>query len=167
MGEIDPTYYTEHAASIGRVTIAWNECQETVFHIFFLLSGMTWENAQAVFFALKSDATQREITIALLPASLATTNDEALRKKLTCLLNTLGRLSGQRNAATHQMWLVDAEKRSIHPHPSMPKRKLLNQDFKAQFEVLACNLSGLYLRLNAFADALRVHLELRTQRPDV
>jgi hypothetical protein len=35
-----------------------------VFSIFHDLSGMSWTNTQAVFFSLKADSAQRDITVA-------------------------------------------------------------------------------------------------------
>jgi hypothetical protein len=37
----DEEYQNEHAAMLGRVTLAWNDCHSTVFTIFHDLSGMT------------------------------------------------------------------------------------------------------------------------------
>jgi hypothetical protein len=37
------TVIEEHAALLGRVTLAWNDCQYLVLSIFHALSGASWE----------------------------------------------------------------------------------------------------------------------------
>src|SRR5216684_2202670 len=70
----------EHAAMIGRVAVAWNDVQFAVSQIFWLLSGMPQKRAHAVFFALRTDAAQRDITNAAALDVLS--DDNALYKRL-------------------------------------------------------------------------------------
>src|SRR5262245_9976843 len=49
----DDKYYEEHAALLGHVTLAWNDCHSIVLSIFHTLAGVSWENAYAIFLALK------------------------------------------------------------------------------------------------------------------
>ena len=58
--------YDEHAALVGHVTLAWSNIHSEVFAIFSLLCGMEGRRSEAIFFALKSDASQRDITLAII-----------------------------------------------------------------------------------------------------
>src|SRR4051794_25955931 len=92
-------FYNEHAALLGHVTLAWNDCQSMIMQIFHTLSGTTWGHSSAVFLALKSDQSQRDITIALLRAVLDRADDDAMRQHGTSLVSQLGNFAGERNAA--------------------------------------------------------------------
>src|SRR5262245_12475626 len=65
-------YYEQHAALLGHVTLAWNDCHSIVLSIFHSLAGVSWEKAYAIFLALKSDHARREITLALMNEVLNT-----------------------------------------------------------------------------------------------
>ena len=58
--------YDEHAALVGHITLAWSNIHSEVFAIFSLLCGMEGRRSEAIFFALKSDASQRDITLAII-----------------------------------------------------------------------------------------------------
>jgi hypothetical protein len=160
--EDDELYYDQHAALLGHVTLAWNDCQSMVMDIFHELSGMSWEKSTAVFLALKSDQSQRDITVALMVAALNGANDKDMCEMGTRLIGQLGNLAGERNAATHTMWVTVMPDRRIEPRPSLPRPKILKPDFKAQFEALTKKLRDLFRKLLKFSAALRVHLEQRT-----
>jgi hypothetical protein len=162
--ENENRYYNEHAALLGHVTLAWNDCQSMVLGIFHQLSGLTWDKAAAVFLALKSDQAQREITIALMGAVLNTDNDSGMRDLGTRLIGTLGKMAGERNAATHTMWVTVLPERKVEPHPTLPKPKTLRPDFKSQFEALTLNLRELFREFLKFEAALRVHMEQSANR---
>ena len=58
-------FLEDHAALLGHVTLAWNDCHYEVLSIFHTLSGISWEKASAMLLALKSDHERREVTLAL------------------------------------------------------------------------------------------------------
>jgi hypothetical protein len=152
-------FYNEHAALLGHVTLAWNDCQSMIMQIFHTLSGTTWGHSSAVFLALKSDQSQRDITIALLRAVLDRADDDAMRQHGTSLVSQLGNFAGERNAATHTMWITVMPSRKVEPHPAIPMPKNLKPDFKSQFENLTRRLRKLFRELLNYDAALRVHLE--------
>ena len=152
-------FYNEHAALLGHVTLAWNDCQSMIMQIFDTLSGTSWGQSTSVFLALKSDQSQRDITVALLLAVLDRADDDGMRQLGTSLVGQLGALAGERNAATHTMWITVMPSRKVQPHPAIPKRKALKPDFKSQFENLTQNLRKLFRELLNYEAALRVHLE--------
>jgi hypothetical protein len=157
--EDEDRYYKEHAALLGHVTLAWNDCQSMILNIFHELSGMSWDKSTAVFLALKSDQSQRDITVALMMSTLYRANDKPIREFGTSLVGQLGKLAGQRNAATHTMWVTVMPLRTVEPHPALPRPKNLLPDFKSQFENLTENLRKLFRELMNFHAALHVHLE--------
>jgi hypothetical protein len=143
---------------LGRVTLVWNDCHSAVFTIFHDLSGMTWENSQAVFFSLQADQAQRRMTRALMRQVLASENDQPMLEHGEKLLKNLDDLAKERNVATHTMWAVLMPDREITPHPSMPRSSRLQKDFKTQFEKLTMKLAKLLRALIQFNAALSVHL---------
>jgi hypothetical protein len=151
-------FYNEHAALLGHVTLAWNDCQSMVMQIFHTLSGTSWAKSTSVFLALKSDQSQRDITVALLLAVLNRADDDGMRQLGTSLVGQLGSLAGERNAATHTMWITVMPSRRVEPHPAIPKPKILKPDFKSQFEGLTQKLRKLFRELLKYEATLRVHL---------
>ena len=75
----DEKFYNEHAALLGHVALAWNDCHSVVLSIFHTLSGVSWPNASSIFLALKSDHDRRETTLALMDQVLNTANDRPIR----------------------------------------------------------------------------------------
>jgi hypothetical protein len=160
-------YYEDHATLLGHVTLAWNDCHSTVLAIFHTLSGVSWEKAYAIFLALKSDHDRREITLALMKEVLNTNNDQPMRERGTRLLGQLAGLAGDRNLATHTMWVTVMPQREfqptgqpeVRPHPNLPRPKNLKDDFKSQFSNLTTNLRNLFRELMQYESALRAHLQ--------
>jgi hypothetical protein len=153
-------YHTRHAALIGGVSLAWNDVHSMVLFIFADLSGMPWERAEAVYFALKADQAQRDITIALIQTVLASENDRPLRELGSKLMGQIGGLAGDRNLANHAMWVTMHPSREIVPHPYVSRSKLVKEDYEAQFSVLTQRLRKLFRELLDFRSAVRVHLGL-------
>jgi len=122
----------EHAKLIGNVTIAWNTAQSLVFTIFSVASGMKYDNAVAVFFALKTDFAQRDITIAVLDSELTgkTPEVEKLRDRIKRPINKLNSLASERNAAIHTMWGYVHEEGDVKvaPQPSVKHHPSLKVD---------------------------------------
>jgi hypothetical protein len=160
----DENFYNEHAALLGHVALAWNDCHSVVLSIFHTLSGVSWQNASSIFLALKSDHDRRETTLALMDQVLSTDNDRTIREWGTQLLGQLGNLGYEGTVATHTMWVTVMRQRKISPNPDLPKPpKHLKEDFKSQFSKLTTNLRDLFRELLLHHSALRVHLEQRKQ----
>lgn len=157
----DADYYNEHAALLGHVTLAWNDCHYMVLSIFHILSGLSWSDAHTKFLALRSDHDRRGITVALVTEVLNTDNDRPLREHFTKLFGELANLANERNVATHTMWVTVMPSREVKPHPALPRPDKLKDDFKAQFTELTAKLRELFHELWRHHAALRVHLEQR------
>ena len=167
------TVIEEHAALLGRVTLAWNDCHYMVLWIFHTLSGVSWEKACATFFEQNSDHNRRGITLTRMKEALNTKNDELMLEKGTELLDNLTNLAVERNLATHTMWAsapihtmwtTGTPKNEIRPHPAVPRPKNLEEDFKSQFTSLTTKLGSLLRELVLYENALAVHLEITRAR---
>ena len=90
------------AATIGLVLVTWNSVHSTVHSIFVHLSSLGLEAANAIFFTLKQDRAQRDITRALAKVRLAA--HDALATRLNKLFNEIDELGGERNAVAHTLW---------------------------------------------------------------
>ena len=77
----DEKFYNEHAALLGHVALAWNDCHSVVLSIFHTLSGVSWPNASSIFLALKSDHDRRETTLSLMDQVLTTDNDRTIKRR--------------------------------------------------------------------------------------
>jgi hypothetical protein len=155
----DDKYYEDHAALLGRVALAWNDCHYVVLSIFHTLSGVSWSKACAIFFALKSDHDRREIALALMKEVLNTENDRRMRELGTQLFGRLAGLAGERNAATHTMWASVMPDGEVQPHPALPRPKVLKDNVRAQFSELTTELRNLFRELWLYQSALWEHLE--------
>jgi hypothetical protein len=161
-------YIEDHAALLGRVTLAWNDCHYMVLLIFNTLSDEGWEKACTTFFEQPSDHNRRAITQTRIKEVLNTKNDEPMREKGTQLLDALYKLAKERNLATHTMWAsvpihtmltVGTPKNEIRPHPAVPTPENLEEDFESQFRSLTTKLGSLLRKLELYESALAVHLE--------
>jgi hypothetical protein len=138
--------YDEHAALVGHVTLAWSNVHSQVFRIFALLCDPIGKRSEAVFFALKSDASQREITLAVINETLS----EPLRKRARVIFGRINRLAGERNLAAHTMWATLMPTGRVIPNPSVRKPPRLEDDFERQFQALNGKLRELFRELMQF-----------------
>src|SRR5215469_17280597 len=135
----DENYYNEHAALLGGVTLAWNDCHYMVLSIFHTLSGLSCGTEFDDFLALKFDHLRRKRTLERMKEVLNTENDLDMRECGIQLLDQLSKLTGDRNVATHTMWALTMPARSepeFQPRSGLPWPKNLDTDFKSQFSNL-------------------------------
>jgi hypothetical protein len=132
--------YAAHAELIGHITLAWSNLHSEVFAIFKLLCGMNDRRSEAIFFALKSDTSQRDITLALINEVAS----ERLRKKAKTLFGKISGFAGERNLATHTMWATRLPSGNVTPNPMIRKPSLLRQDYERQFQTLVARLRDLF-----------------------
>lgn len=128
--------------------MSWNDVQAEVFLLFRQLTGMTLEHADAVFFAIRTDAAQRDMTAAL--ASVVLKNEPDILKELLSLINGLGKLAAQRNLAVHTAWFIDEGSEQPEPYMRYNKPKSLEPDAIAQFTRLYAKLQDLHITLYKF-----------------
>ncbi len=129
------TAYHNHARLIGHLTIAWNTAQHAVYSLFEIASDLTPEAAQAIFFAVKSDSAQRDITLALCQVEMRG-EDSDLLPAVENGIRGLNWLAGDRNAAIHTMWdIASAATKGVWvPEPEvLYHHKRLGPDATRQF----------------------------------
>lgn len=148
--------YAAHAEIVGTVACAWNGAQESLYLMFVALMGMRKAEAEAIFFALKADSAQRNVTRDLANVVLAA--NTALLKRTKDVINALGDLGGERNAAVHTMWRASVETSSIGPSPLVKHHGALKPNHRTQFFELARKLVDLEGTLMELADEIRRHL---------
>lgn len=144
------------APLIGRVTIAANNAQHLVLIIFDILV-RDGDLARAIFFSLKSDAAQRDITLAAMAVRLRGAPELLERGRKA--FQRLADLSGERNAAIHTIWAVEGSNKRYSPAPGAEHHKRLRQDdFEGQFSELAMNLGGMSSVLFELRTDILMHL---------
>ncbi len=94
--------YINACQLIGAITIVWNDAHEQVFKLFWYFSGMSKDQAEAVFFSLRADSSQRDITKSIIRKH--PNHPEEHKAHAIKWITTLDKKSGERNAATHTMW---------------------------------------------------------------
>lgn len=135
------------ATTLGHVTIKYNEAQAFVLNIFINLSGAERHVARAMFFSIKSDAGQREMTIAMARALMVDDDDAETDecRRVVSAIEALSKLAGERNAAIHTMWYLDSEDGEtpdsppdywMIPDPNSIPHPRLQDDVEKQFTTL-------------------------------
>jgi hypothetical protein len=132
--------------AIGRVAAGWVDVNYLIYLLFVDFSGMPSEQAKDVFFALKADYAQRDITLAAGQAALAKHPDlwESFRR----LIKEIGGLAGERNAAVHTMWSLHWDALwpmafptfKVGPACNTKPPGKLREDFQIQFKELSVAL---------------------------
>lgn len=144
--------YDKLALKIGRANMVWNDVHMEIFLLFKELSGMNFHNAEAVFFSIRTDSAQRDMTLAL--AKSALWNQPSQFDQIKSTINLVGKLASERNAAIHMAWIVnDGSDRPspylrVNPHPG------LKDDAIAQFDALESALIDIFLKLSKIRKSL-------------
>jgi hypothetical protein len=146
--------YAAHAELIGHITLAWSNIHSEVFDIFNLLCGMPGRRSEVIFFALKSDASQRDIALALINE----TASEPIRNKAKTLFGRISSFAGERNLATHTMWATRMPAGNITPNPTIRQPALLRKDYEQQFQTLIVRLRDLFRDMMALRHELLIEL---------
>jgi hypothetical protein len=150
----------EHAAVLGHVAVAWNDVHWMLYRVFHTLSGMSDNQAKAVFFTLKADSNQRDIVTALGTITLQSRPDELAQ--FTLLMRRINLVGGHRNAAIHTMWATHYPSRRVTPNPWVPRHGSLEDDYEKQFVTVTEELREIFRDLVSF----QYDLEKLFQSPD-
>jgi hypothetical protein len=92
----------EISTLVGKINAAWNDVQFFVYLIFIHLMNNDILRSEAIFFSLKSDSAQRDITLAVAKVSLAREPD--MLSKVVAHFGAVGKKAGRRNDAIHGMF---------------------------------------------------------------
>lgn len=75
-------YDADFSRLVGDIAVTYNKCQGYVFRIFWSLNGMTRDKAKAVFFSVRSDSSQRDMTKALITSTNLESGDADIRQQV-------------------------------------------------------------------------------------
>jgi hypothetical protein len=135
-----------NALAIGQITMQWTTIQVAISYLFRRLSGLDKTRAETIFFGVRSDTNQREMTLAL--ARTVLRGEPELLARLDKVFDRIGRYSGERNAAAHALWVVKMPEGRVMPYPTVSHhRRLKVDDHEKQFERLLSNLSKVFREL--------------------
>lgn len=148
--------FREHTEGIGNIAIMWNACHAMLWHYFWALSGLQENVAKSIYFTLKSDTAQRNITHCLAREVLR--DDPIFLHPIDNALVTMAKLSSERNAFMHAMWAVDAQSGNLTPNPMVENHKRLNiSDITTQMKRLESDLATLLNDLVELAGRMMKH----------
>jgi hypothetical protein len=124
---------------IGKITIAWNDLHLFIFGLFWRLNGNAALRSKAIFFAVRADRTQRDMTAALVQVELSRVPD--LRDATIALLKDIGNAARRRNDVIHAMWSFESDWDQGTAHvfePSSPRlsKKRLGEELDKLYEDL-------------------------------
>ncbi|NKJ02967.1 hypothetical protein [Novosphingobium sp. SG707] len=138
----------EHAALIGRVTLAWNQNVHQLLRVLIHLTGIESPVADAIFFSPQSDSAQRKL---IKRVAEAVELGEQYRASLEKILKRLEEVSSGRNLATHVIFGISAfDPETNHwgatvvPTLNPPQDSRLQPDFTAQFQAVEQKLHALH-----------------------
>lgn len=134
-----PDPLDEIAPLIGHVNLAWNNLQFWVFCVFWKLLDVGAMKADSIFFALRTDRAQRDITLQLIKATMF--NFEELRHRLEDLIERANKLAGRRNDVIHAMIFVD--------HPATAAQVFASSSPRLSKKDLTTELKDLVLTIKA------------------
>lgn len=107
------------AAWLGEFTMTWNDIHFSLFFILWRLMSKDSMRSEAIFFALRSDRAQRDLTTRTAKAVLGPWPD--LCKRLIAAIERIGKLNGRRNDFIHAMWIADHPGVTEVWQPSSPR----------------------------------------------
>lgn len=143
---------------IGAITIASNAAYEQLFRLFWMASGLPKEAAEAVFFSIKSDSGQRDITRNIVSCSEKVQQDH--KSHALEWIRFLEEKSGERNAAIHTMWdgqeLIDGKAVSSSEISKKYHHKKLGTNVVNQFGSLINQLYRATLELSKAAKIFEI-----------
>ncbi len=90
--------------TVGRATVAWNTLSGEVFGLFKMLSEMSEDAAKAVFFAVASDRSQRDMVRNLVDQKINLDHPK-IAKKAKSLFGEADKLAGKRNDLLHVVYI--------------------------------------------------------------
>lgn len=89
---------------IGRIVISTNSAHWCVFEAMSILLNTSREETTPIYYSLKADAAQRDLTIAIASDTLTDPSETDLLKRLNGTITELGVAAGVRNAFIHSHW---------------------------------------------------------------
>jgi len=126
---------------IGKINIAWTGMQSTIFLAFWRLMGSDVGRAAPLFFAIKTDRAQRDMTAALAKSKLR--SEPVLLERFTAAIGRIGKLAGRRNDFVHTMWTIDIANQLAEPWPPDSSR-LEGKNLETEIEELYRDIGDIH-----------------------
>ena len=140
--------------TVGRANITWNTLQYMLFQAFWQLSGLDVESAKAVYFAVKSDRSQRDMLTEMLTKKLEPKNPVLNKKFMTCI-GEVNKLAGKRNDTIHVVYIdtLDSEKTRLAHDIGFLKGKV-GRDLVSEIHNLTMQMLDLAEKIGRLDDEL-------------
>jgi hypothetical protein len=139
------------------MTIEWNDIQASIFMMFHALMGGTISRSIGVFFAVKSDTGQRDITLSLARELLFKEPD--LVRALASTFGSINKMAGRRNDFIHGIWQFPKEDGRIAEIWLGVKDRLSGKDPKAECATLRSDIADLHYEIMVLHDKVKTALQ--------
>jgi hypothetical protein len=152
-----PEKWDQLYSVIGLVATESSTAHWFVFELFRIVLKMEREEAATLYYALRADAGQRDITLSVLIDRLKTPEELELLVRIKKTFDALGKASGRRNGFIHtpwSMWYSSEEFTPSHGAPLHPKLK--PDDILGQANALIKELRSIIDELLALCDELEL-----------
>jgi len=91
---------------IGRITVTLNSAHWCVFELMGILQNTDREDTAPIFYSLRADKAQRELTQAIAKNRLRDPREQALLTEINQAIDELGKIAGKRNSFIHTHWTM-------------------------------------------------------------
>lgn len=175
MADFSADNWERLASAAGKVTLAWGSIHGAVFGIFWMSSGMSQEQAEDIYFSIRSDSLQREVTLKSAGHFLA--DHDQIRSELKSIFRRIDNLASHRNSVVHTIWQkMDWQREGGPPRQHVwissphPQRKSsynfdLTNQFVAKFDKAESDLWAISSELKAMnAQILEILIERLKER---
>lgn len=139
---------------IGQMAMAWNGAHFFLYQIFVRLSGMHPAMAGSVFFAVRTDAAQRDMVVAAVKTALDGEEHQELRTRTLDAIKTLGGLAARRNVALHTVWAFLTDSSRYVPVAGLQNDKEIPEDHTAEMQRDLKEIAAVSQRLQALLTAV-------------
>ena len=138
-------------AKIGALAVQINRCQAIVFMIFHGALDTDIGRSEAIFFTLRSDSTQRDVTTALVKSVLFLGPEwKELAREIELEIQSFNAMSGRRNDFIHAIWV---EREGEPPSVLLGlKARLKDSDPVVVADAPIADINNLYDRLTSLHD---------------
>lgn len=172
-GYISSLTDVEHAR-IGRIAVLWGQIENFVEHMLPHVSGLTWDEIQAIGLAEKPVGQK----VAFLKAAAKRIGDTALQQSVLNFCATIDDTKSARNHVFHGIWGWRAVQKTKSVVPAARKTSQPSQPFKAsqlpglEKKLCACSRQGSDIMMSLWREGVRskytrfIHHGARDELPE-
>ncbi len=143
--------------------MAWTDVQLLVFLIFWRLMSSEVDKSEAIFFALRSDHAQRQVTKQLARVLLSRWPDTV--ERVVAAINKAGGAAGSRNAVIHALWVTNHPDLSVSIWPGTSS--LEGKDVKTEIEKSIGEFDNISHELHRVMDEVSTIMEGKPAAPNL